>query len=147
MALPGTPYLCALAFVAGGAAAWKVQDWRADSEELGRGKAAEVIYITRAAAVDSGASAVVQFIEKERIKYVYVNKTVREVVKTPFYAADAPLCLDDAGLRALATTRESPPAPSSAASAVRGNGIAAGRSEGNGLRVDERSNPLGGPLR
>lgn len=109
--------LAAGLFLAGGAAGVK---WHAgvDAQKAIVEKAAraEVERNDRRAA---DAAAAGHEADKVQIRTVYVKvkQEVARVAQTPFYAADQ-LCLDDAGLRAVAGAGRAAPAVGSAAAAV-----------------------------
>jgi hypothetical protein len=108
----------AVAALAAFAAGWQVHVWKTDSEDLKDAQQADVRRLDNATLVESSASKVEDFKQKERIKYVYITKEVERVQATPFYAPGQQ-CFDDDGLRIIREAIGNPAPASSAASAVR----------------------------
>ena len=81
-----------------GTGTWKVQEWRHDAAELERRGEEQRLLNKRIDKVDTAATK--HEIAKTRIEteFVEVTKEVIRIVKEPFYV-DAPMCLDDSGVR------------------------------------------------
>lgn len=112
-------YVLALVAAMSFAGAWRIQDWRHDSDSLKQVVKAEAKKEERAATVDTAATSH----EKDKVQIRTVTRTitkeVERVVKEPFYVTgDA--CFDDAGLRLIQQAAAgSAPVASQPASAVR----------------------------
>jgi hypothetical protein len=111
-----TPYLIALAFVAGFAGAWQTQEWRAGHHANQRAEKAREDRAFNEKANDTAA------VKNEKAKVVIqerfrvITNEVHHVTQSEFYAAGAPACLDPAGVQQLrtavaATAPASVPAP------------------------------------
>lgn len=115
------------AVVAAGGFAGGAQ-WHAGRDAVAARKAdaaAQVDASNKRKVIDSAATG--HETDKEEIRVVYrtVTKEVQRVSKTPFYAADQ-LCLDDAGLRALASA----PSPARASASQPAPAVPAGARPG-----------------
>jgi hypothetical protein len=108
--------VAALAFTGG----WKVESWRWDASEKANLEAAIEKRRMDEKNVDVAAAGHEADKTKLRTKYITITKEVERVAQTPFYAASAPACLDDDGLRQLRAAIASRPAASEPAGAVSG---------------------------
>jgi hypothetical protein len=86
------------AFIAG-TGAWKVQDWRYASAEKDRMEAEAKERGIQLQRVDTAAVAHQGDTERLRSEFIVITERVTDALQTPFYAAAAPACLDDSGVR------------------------------------------------
>jgi Ribonuclease G/E len=116
-------YLAAAIAVATASAAgtWQVQDWRYGAKERERLEAVERDRRRAEKTVDLAAAGHEADKTRIRTEFITITKEVERVTQAPFYAAaDAPACLDDAGLRELAAALGNTPAAGVAPAAVPG---------------------------
>lgn len=93
--------VCAVAFAAGGAASWKVQEWRHGAKEVARLEAVAENRRMNERAADQGATAHEADRAKIRTQFITITKEAERVIlEKPVYRQ---LCLDDDGLRILAS--------------------------------------------
>lgn len=107
-----------------GAGAWKVQNWRYASMEKDRIEAAAEKAKFDRRAVDVASVGHERDKREIRTEFLVITEKVYEALQTDFYAAGAPACLDDAGMRAV-TEAVRPAVPASQpAGAMRRSGAA-----------------------
>jgi hypothetical protein len=115
-------YLAVAIFAALSAAAgtWRVQEWRYGAKEAERMEAVKRDRMRAEKNIDT--AAVGHESDKVRIEteFLIITERVGHVLQTDFYAAGAPACLDDAGVRAVADALRPADAASQPAPAVRG---------------------------
>ena len=92
--------VCAVAFAAGGAASWKVQEWRHGAKEADRLESVAENKRMNERAADQGATAHEADRAKIRTQFITITKEAERVIlEKPVYRN---ICLDDDGLHILA---------------------------------------------
>lgn len=102
------------AFISGGAASWKVQDWRYASKALEEKEAQAEVKRMNEKQIDTAGDNFEKDKAKENVKYKNIYVEVEKIVHRDFYRD---VCFDPDGLRALNTaisgTVTTQPQPSS----------------------------------
>lgn len=95
------------------AGAWQVQEWRYGAKEAERLEEAARDRMRAEKNIDAAAVGNEKDKARIRTEFITITETVERIVREPFYvAADAPACLDAAGLHELATAIGAAPAAS-----------------------------------
>lgn len=108
----------AIAALVAGSGAWKVQDWRYAAKENDRLEQEAKERGIRLQRVDTAASSHEKDKGEIRTEFITITETVERIVREPFYAADAPACLDADGLRQLSDATGNPDPASKPAGTV-----------------------------
>ena len=110
--------VCAVAFAAGGTMAWQVQNWRYGAKEAGRLQLVAEQARKNERTADLGTTAHEADRAKLRTQFITVTKVAERVIlEKPFYRN---VCMNDDGLRILATAITGQPATGEPAPAVLG---------------------------
>ncbi len=94
-------YLMAAIAIASAFGSWQVQEWRYGSIEAERAEQQAKEQAIKVQRIDQAAVALVKSNGAIRKQAAAVTKKVDDAIQTDFYAAGAPMCLDDAGLLAV----------------------------------------------
>lgn len=93
--------------LAGFAGAWQVQDWRYGAKEAQRMEVAAEKRRMDAKQIQTAATGYEADKTAIRTEFITITETVERIVREPFYAPDAPACLDADGLRELRSAIDS----------------------------------------
>lgn len=131
----GTGYIAALAATLAFSTAWKVQDWRHDSQQLAVAAKTKALTDENKALVESQAAVFAAGQANAAAHETTVEKEVIRVVTKTEYRND---CLDDDGLRIIADDIRAANARRGLAPDVSASAPAGGQVEGDAVAVEQK---------